>query len=242
MWLRRLTKQSISRKFRRSRKLRRLVSWLFICYIKLCRLTCNIEVIGQDRLDDLTCSTSTTGVLFAAWHGHILTTPLLNLPDNRAKYGLISDNRDGEIIAQTLQAFGITAIRGSSRNIRKTSKDKGGAEAAAKVRKVLNDGAFVGITPDGPRGPLHKAQPGVAALSLFTQVPVLPLALSSKNCLKLDSWDRFLIIIPFFRVRIFVGDPVYPSINTSTDHTPDVVETYRLKIEDALSKVNQHAF
>jgi len=205
-----------------------LVSSLFIFYIKFCKYTSRLEVTGQQNLDKI--GVLPTGVLFCAWHGHILVTPLVKFPD-RVKYGLISDNRDGDIIARTLKAFEITAIRGSSKNVRKNNKNKGGAEAAAEVRRVLKEGAFVGITPDGPRGPLHKAQPGIAALSIATQVPVLPISLSSKNCIQLKSWDLFLLPLPFSKNRVTISEPIYPPNKQNIS----VLHEYREKIEHVLN-------
>jgi lysophospholipid acyltransferase (LPLAT)-like uncharacterized protein len=226
-----LTRRRLSRSFRRSKKLRWTISRIFAFYIKLCKYTSPIKICGRDNLDSI--SNTSTGALLALWHGHILVTPLLPVK-GKAKYGLISDNRDGDIIARTLKLFDIKAIRGSSQNQNKSDKNKGGAEAAVLVRKVLRNGAVVGITPDGPRGPLYTVQPGIAALSVATQVPIVPVSLSSKYCLQLKTWDLFLLILPFFPKKIYIGEPLYPP--EKQDHSG--IESYRQQIEASLKVLN----
>lgn len=203
---------------------------MFVVYIKLCQYTSRVDVTGHENLERL--ENDPKGALLAAWHGHILATPLLKIV-KRQKYGLISDNRDGDIIARTLKSFGIQSIRGSSQNREKSNKNKGGSAAAAHMRRVLNDGAFVGITPDGPRGPVHIVQPGIASVSIAAQAPILPIALSPKNCIQLKSWDMFLLILPFSRKHIYIGQPIYPP----KKQAEVAIEAYRQDIEAALHAV-----
>ncbi len=89
----------------------------------------------------------------AFWHGRMifLTKVFNRFPDACV---LISNHRDGELIARVLQRMGIAAIRGSAARPGKT--DKGGMAAFREMlRRLKTKGAVVGITPDGPRGPAH---------------------------------------------------------------------------------------
>ena len=75
---------------------------------------------------------------------------------------LTSPSGDGQIIADVCEAFGIEAERGSS------SKPEKGMSALIALAAKAREGYEIGITPDGPRGPLHRVQPGIVKLAQLT--------------------------------------------------------------------------
>ncbi|MEO0682505.1 MAG: DUF374 domain-containing protein, partial [Pseudomonadota bacterium] len=98
------------------------------------------------------------------WHGRMLMLPAETRAGARVR-ALISANRDGDLIADLVARFGVTALRGSARDARKPDKDKGGADAARGAYAHLRAGGVLAATPDGPRGPCRRLQPGMAALA-----------------------------------------------------------------------------
>ena len=74
--------------------------------------------------------------------------------------------------------------------------------------EVLQSGSLVAITPDGPRGPRHVVQPGVARLAALSGVPVVPAAAFCRPARRLGSWDRMILPLPFGRGRIVYGTPI----------------------------------
>jgi lysophospholipid acyltransferase (LPLAT)-like uncharacterized protein len=134
--------------------------------------------------------------------------------------------------------FGVEAIRGSTTDPRKRFRDKGGSVAFTAALAALHTGAVVAITPDGPRGPRMKAQPGVAALSIAAQVPVLPVAFSTRRGRMLRGWDRFLLPMPFDRGVLVYGPPIAPPPRGSSDAA---TEDHRLTIETAITDVTRQA-
>ena len=176
-----------------------------------------------------------TPVIFAFWHSRILMMcPRMEESPLPIRV-LISNNRDGEIIARIVNRFGQETIRGSARNPRK-SKDKGGRVAALEVIRHLRRGGSSAITPDGPRGPKCVAQPGVSQLSAQSGVPVVPLAYSASWGRELNSWDRFLLPFPFGRGAYVVGEPI-----AAPDTDDASVEAHRLKVETTLNALMQRA-
>ena len=137
-------------------------------------------------------------VVMALWHGEML--PLLFYHRNRQIAVLVSEHGDGEIIARILADFGFRLVRGSS--------SRGAARALIAVDRELEAGYDVGITPDGPRGPLHSVAPGALLAAHRAGVRILPLAAKASAFWQLGSWDRFMIPKPFARVTIAYGDPV----------------------------------
>jgi lysophospholipid acyltransferase (LPLAT)-like uncharacterized protein len=137
-------------------------------------------------------------VVLVLWHGEML--PLLYHHRNRQIAVLVSEHGDGEIIARILGAFGFRLVRGSS--------SRGAARALIAVDRELKAGFDVGITPDGPRGPLRSVAPGALLAAHRAGVAMMPLAATASSCWRLGSWDRFMIPKPFARVTIAYGDPV----------------------------------
>lgn len=146
------------------------------------------------------------GVL-VLWHGEML--PLLYYHRNRGIAVLVSEHGDGEIIARILSDFGFRLVRGSS--------SRGAARALIAVDRELRAGVDVGITPDGPRGPLHSVAPGALLAAHRAGVRMIPLAARASAFWQLGSWDRFMIPKPFAKVTIAYGDPIAVEAPTSRE-------------------------
>lgn len=138
-------------------------------------------------------------VVFAFWHGRLLMIPKMR-PPGRSMNVLISTHRDGEMIARTMHHFGFATIRGSS--------TRGGANAARGALRALKLGENVAVTPDGPKGPSMKLQPGVVTIAAIAGVPVIPLTFSCTRYKRMKTWDRFLIALPFGTIYYFAGPPM----------------------------------
>jgi len=136
--------------------------------------------------------------LFSLWHGQLL--PLLWHHRRERIAVLISEHRDGELVARLARSLGYRLIRGSS--------TRGGERALLALVRDLRDGNEVAVTPDGPRGPAFSFAPGALIAAHRAGAPILPIAAHSESAWHLGSWDRFLIPKPFARVTVAYGDPV----------------------------------
>ena len=143
------------------------------------------------------------GVIVCFWHSRIALSPAC-WPLDRAQEprALISLSPDGQFIAGAVQRLGFPAIRGSSRKETDPTNDKGGASAFRDVLKWIKGGGGVAITPDGPRGPAETMKEGAPMLGRASCAPVLFVGLASHPCLRLGSWDRAMIPLPFTRGAI----------------------------------------
>jgi lysophospholipid acyltransferase (LPLAT)-like uncharacterized protein len=65
------------------------------------------------------------------------------------------------------------------------------------------------ITPDGPRGPVGKMQPGAVFLAQKSGKPLVPVGISVERAWRTQSWDRFVVPKPFSRVVWHYGEPIY---------------------------------
>ena len=111
--------------------------------------------------------------ILAFWHGRLLLMRYA-YPGKRITI-LISRHSDGEMIARTMELFGLHASRGST--------TEGGAAGLREIVRRVRQGYDVGFTPDGPRGPCHVAQAGVVLAARLARVPIVPVGFgaSKKN-------------------------------------------------------------
>ncbi|MEM6413653.1 MAG: lysophospholipid acyltransferase family protein [Pseudomonadota bacterium] len=189
-----------------------LATWLFgilvTFYIRFVQLTSSIEIYGEEHVKRVEHADA-RGYFIAFWHARLLMAPVFRKKISRRFKMLISAHRDGEIIATAVQGYGVEFIRGSTKNARKSFKNKGGIAAIAEIKQALCDGDVVGLTPDGPRGPACEVQSGLVRLATATQRPIIPLCVAASRTKCLNSWDNFQLILPFSRIVAMAGSPVW---------------------------------
>jgi lysophospholipid acyltransferase (LPLAT)-like uncharacterized protein len=158
--------------------------------------TWRVEIVGDDVMSRLRAAN--VGAVFSLWHGQLL--PLIWHHRNRDVKILVSEHRDGEIIARVAQSLGYGVIRGST--------TRGGGRAILEVVSAVRSGNTVAITPDGPRGPAKKVAPGPLIAAQRSDAPIVPAAAWASSAWRLSSWDSFMIPKPFAKIRIAYGNPI----------------------------------
>ncbi|MCK5785472.1 MAG: DUF374 domain-containing protein [Candidatus Sabulitectum sp.] len=138
--------------------------------------------------------------LYALWHNAQL--PLIYTHRKMNIRLLISRSSDGELVSEMCERMGFQTVRGSS--------SKGGTSAARELVNLLAGGSSVAITPDGPRGPANMVKKGISLIPRRANIPVIPYGVSAFPTIRLKSWDRFMIPLPFARLVISEGKPVMP--------------------------------
>lgn len=200
----------------------KLTSHLLHAIITALRSTMRVTYIGDRVMPSFV--ERGEGFIGMFWHGRLLMLPFI-YPGKRLSI-LISTHRDGEIIANVMNRFGFDLVRGSS--------SKGGTAALREMVLLLRNGSDVGITPDGPKGPAEVVKGGVAQIARLSGKAVIPIAFSSSRSLRLRSWDRFFLPLPFSRLVFVVGDPLYCS-------REEDMEEFRIRVEKALNDVTSRA-
>ena len=206
--------------------MRRLLVWLAAQYARLVYLTGSWQVVRGEIPEGFWREGRT--FILAFWHGRMLMMPFC-WNKKTSIYILMSQHRDGQVAAKIVNEFGIKTIFGSS--------SKGGAIAFRALIKALKNGSYVGITPDGPRGPRMRASEGIVRVARLSGVPIIPAGISSTNGRHLSTWDKFLVAWPFGRRVLVWGNPIYVEKKTS----PKIEEIARQQIEDALNNVTAEA-
>lgn len=146
--------------------------------------------------------------IVAMWHGRMLTLMPVRLHCRRGIGVLVSPSDDGGLATTALRRFGYRVIRGSL--------SRGGSRALREMHDWVAGGGQLVVTPDGPRGPRHAINDGIAWLARATGAPILPVGVAVDRAWRLRSWDRFTIPKPFARLRIVYAEPV-PVAATASD-------------------------
>jgi lysophospholipid acyltransferase (LPLAT)-like uncharacterized protein len=162
-------------------------------------------------------------VIYAFWHGHLFY--LMYRYRGSGVRILVSQSRDGEFLSRVLAHFGLPTIRGSS--------TRGGRRSFRKLVRHIRGGGSAAIAPDGPRGPRHRAQLGIIGLARLSGVPILPVAVGARWKVEFQSWDRFLLPLPYGRVVVAYDEPVVVPSNADAE----LLEQKRQELESKLLKL-----
>ncbi|MCK4428142.1 MAG: lysophospholipid acyltransferase family protein [candidate division Zixibacteria bacterium] len=194
-------------------------------FIFLLGKTLRMKWIGEGNLDPIRKNQGQ--VIYACWHGRMLI--LFYSHRWQRIHVLISQHRDGELIARIIKRLGFVSVRGST--------TRGGTKALFEMATKGASGYDVGITPDGPRGPKFKVQPGAIYIAQRSGMPLIPITNSAKSRWTLSSWDGFLIPKPFSKAVIIIGEPIYVPLKS----TPQELEEKREELEKRLVELTQKA-
>ena len=164
--------------------------------------------------------------ILTLWHGRIfyLFYYLRRHPDY---FLLISPSEDGDLLARLARLMGYSVIRGSTY--------KKAVSAARSLIKVLRRNQRSIIIADGSRGPRCVAQPGSVQLAGITGAPIFPMTFGSKNKVVLNSWDKFVIPLPFTRCTLNFSSP----ISLPPKSSEQIIEEKRLELENALNRISK---
>jgi len=168
-----------------------LLLWLLAGLLRLWGRTLRFEADAATR-ERLTKSDEPAAIVL--WHNRLFLSAEIfrRYRTRRAVHGLVSASKDGAWLAAFYRLIGIIPVRGSSSNF--------GREAGKALIDVMRQGHDIGITPDGPRGPMYVVEPGVLVVTRRNRAPMVLLGAEFTRAWRLKSWDRFYIPVPFSRI------------------------------------------
>jgi lysophospholipid acyltransferase (LPLAT)-like uncharacterized protein len=207
---------------------RRLAAFLLATLYWICRKTWRM------RWHDAGYSLDSKGpVIYCVWHNR-LPAALASYNDfARARWpakglaAIISASRDGSLVANVAQRFGVQPIRGSS--------SRRGAQGLLEATTWIERDYTVVVTPDGPRGPVYQIQKGIIDLAKLTGRPIIPISNFTHWRISLPSWDHFQIPLPLARIECHFGEPIW----VPRDATEDQRERLRAKLEASMRAITR---
>ncbi len=197
----------------------KFLAYIGYLYILFVGFTSKIEIINDDFSNKM-CSEKKPFIL-AFWHSQLMMIGYVWKSKTTLNM-LASSHSDGRFGAYIAGHFNL-------KNISIEAKNK--SPSLRQIFKILNDGHYLGITPDGPRGPNQKVSEGIIKIAINSQVPIIPLGFASSKNFCLNSWDSFLITYPFSKCNFVWGDPIIiPSTTKETE-----IEEYKNFLEEKIN-------
>ncbi|HEY2329045.1 MAG TPA: lysophospholipid acyltransferase family protein, partial [Verrucomicrobiae bacterium] len=152
-------------------------------------------------------ATGGTPVIFCLWHNRLPISMMVHRRHPRKLAALVSASKDGAFLSRILEWFRVQPVRGSS--------SRRGAQAMLELTTWSERGHDLTITPDGPRGPCYQIQDGITSLAQVTGLPIVPVAMNLNWKIRIKSWDRFQIPLPFAHCEVCVGQAIRVPQNAS---------------------------
>lgn len=190
-----------------------LLIWFLTAFYRLYLFTLRKKVIYSPELQEYLKEKKP--VLIAFWHRDVNT--LLYVARLHPMLSMISDSKDGQLVAQVMEQLGAVTARGSSRtNPVKALK--------SFIRQMRTGKYWSSIAVDGPKGPSEKAKSGIAEVARIFSCPIcsVNMAYSSKWVLK-KSWDQTVIAKPFSRVVFYFSLALPPITKDMNAKDPELL-------------------
>ena len=173
---------------------------LFVYYfIQVYSMTLRLRVVNETKWQNLLGQNKP--VLLCAWHQQFFSAIRHFRKYSKFNPGLmISQSRDGELIAGIANKTGWHTARGSS-----TRGGKNAMDAMISHIKKYGLGAHI---LDGPTGPIGKVKAGVIKMAQETNAHVVPFYITPKKAWFFNSWDNFMLPKPFSKLILTFGDAI----------------------------------
>ena len=222
----------VFKRFMRSNAVQITLGWLVAAYMTFVKYTTRWDIERADHVQDIIDGGK--GFIALTWHSRFMMLTAAWKKSYQMPHVLISRSRDGAIVAHTSHFLGLKTIRGSVKKAAKgnlAAKAKGGAKAGLDIVTALESEACIVITPDGPRGPRQRLGDGPIRLARLTGVPIVPCTFALRHRKQFNSWDKFILPLPFGKGKIIWGTPV--TIPADADERK--IEHIRERIESEMN-------
>lgn len=222
----------LTKKILKSELVKKLLCRIVYLYIKFALYTSKITTIFHDFdfAEYENCQ-----AIFAAWHGRVMIMPIAN-PSKVKSCAIVSDHNDGRLIGGVIKHAGIEIIYGSSNKRRLTSL----REILTGIKRGLN---FL-ITPDGPRGPAKKVDGAIINIASSTGLPIIPSSCSAKSTKIFNTWDKFMLPLPFNEIILIFAKPIIIPANITSAEKKEYNEILQRSLNQitdiADSRVKSH--
>lgn len=191
--------------------------------ISTCRLSVENGAYFEER------ARAGKNMIFTSWHSRLVALPYYYY----YRYGftnlsiMVSKSEDGEMFKGLLERYKIHTVRGST--------SRGGTSALKTMIREARAGRDTAISLDGSKGPRYRAQMGVLLLAQVTGLPIVPLTFDATWRVKMNTWDKLIVPLPFGRIYGVFADPLF------IPREEKDLEPYRVQLEHTMHEICTHA-
>lgn len=201
----------------------KILANLVYYFVKALNLTYRYQFIGLENKSQARSFNNKQSYVYALWHQNLIGAIFSHINERFSM--VISESKDGELVAVTCQKFGHLPARGSS--------TRGGKKALIEIVRNISNGFPGALTVDGPKGPAKEVKPGIIEIAKLTQVAILPLSPYSNNHWVIKkSWDQFRVPRPFSKIVVVIGAPIKIDRNLPKEQYEDYSYIIKSKLEE----------
>ena len=218
----------IKKKLLKKKFVQNILGFFTFLYIRAVNLTSSIQfenesIPKQFWNDD-------KPFILAFWHSQLMMIGF-SWKKNKNVNILASSHSDGRFGAIVGKYFNLN-------NIQTSEKNK--SISLRFIFKLLNDNNYIGITPDGPRGPKEIVSEGIIKIAKSSKVPIIPIGFWSSKNFKLKSWDSFLITLPFSKCSFVWNKPLEIPYNIQENQIQHYQKLLQEKINQSVKKAQNN--
>ena len=208
--------------------IQKILAFIVALYIFFVRLTSKINYINLSIPQSFWKNNKP--FILAFWHNQLMM--IAYTWKSSKKINILasshSDGRFGAIVGKYFHLNNIsTSVDGSNLTIR-------------TIYKKLKEKSYIGITPDGPRGPKEIVSEGIVKIAKVTNIPIIPCGFWSSKNFRLNSWDSFLVTLPFSKCYFVWQKPLYIPKNTQDDDIQHYQNLLKKMIDDCVSSAKEN--
>jgi len=173
----------------------------FFLYYAIVSATSRVRIHGQEHLD------RGRGYLFTCWH------------DRFPIYLATRPRHDGQVwmifAAWYMKPMHILACWSGVTELVYGATHHSGVEAAKILVGKLAPGRSTVFLPDGPFSRPRQVRKGLLHMARDSGLAIVPMKLQASRELRLRTWDRKAVPLPFCRIELRYGPPIQvTAVNT----------------------------
>jgi len=211
------------------------VPWVYHAYIALVWASSRVKMVGVGEAID--ASEDAGGIVFALYHETVLLTLY---PARRWKLLTVASRSDsGEVISAVIHHFGLSVARGGSSKSRR--------RRTPVVKQIIEHmrahrGTVTAVTVDGSSGPRRRLKPGVLEVARETGAPLHVLHAHASPALRLPTWDRTIVPLPFCRIRIWTRGPIHVPPDAAAPQFAALKARAQALLDETVTQTERGAF
>ena len=218
----------IKKKLLKKKFVQNILGFFTFLYIRAVNLTSSIQFENESIPKQFW--NNDKPFILAFWHSQLMMIGFSWKKKQNVNI-LASSHSDGRFGAIVGKYFNLN-------NIQTSEKNK--SASLRSIFKLLNDNNYIGITPDGPRGPKEIVSEGIIKIAKKTKIPIIPIGFWSSKNFKLKSWDSFLITLPFSKCSFVWNKPLEIPYNIQENQIQHYQKLLQEKINQSVKKAQNN--
>jgi len=212
-----------------------VVPYIYLFYMRLVWATSRVD--PGNFLDLKRIIAEHNGAVGLLWHEEVMTVAYGYYYLGFRPHTLASLGDSGELITRMLILCGFVVFRGGSTTGRSRRREGTLEELIDHMR--THDNVIYGLTVDGSKGPPYRMKTGGILIARECGRPVILARTWYKRSLRLPTWDRMAVPLPFNVIRYYLRGPYMVPESARSEAG---LEQFRLEMENNLIDLAAHSY